>query len=170
VVAKAPEPAKPAKAKAPAAPVFVPKPVKPVKGPPINSDDPFEGIDDLTEGQFMWQQIELLKSERDHYMSQAAMLRAEADQLAVDMEPGDVQFDDESGEGATTNVERERDLAMSASAIGLAEEIERLLLTIENGAYGYCESCHKAIVRDRLRAMPAATLCVACKSGGLSRR
>jgi DnaK suppressor protein len=118
----------------------------------------------------MWQQIELLKSERDHYMSQAAMLRAEADQLAVDMEPGDVQFDDESGEGATTNVERERDLAMSASATGLAEEIERLLLTIENGAYGYCESCHQAIVRARLRAMPAATLCVACKSGGLSRR
>lgn len=169
-VASHPEPVKVIKPKAPAQPVFVPRPVKPVKGPAINADDPFDGIDELSDGQFLWQQIELLKSEREHYLAQAAMLRAEADQLAVDMEPGDVQFDDESGEGATTGVERERDLAMSASAIGFAEEIERLLLTIENGSYGYCESCHKAIVRARLRAMPAATLCVACKSGGLSRR
>ena len=43
---------------------------------------------------------------------------AEAEQLAEEMEPGDIQFDEESGEGDTMNVERERDLALSAQALG----------------------------------------------------
>ena len=157
VAVKAPEP-------------FRPKPVKPVKAPAINLDDPFLGIDELSDGQFIWQQIEALKAERAVYQSQSEMLRAEADQLAIDMEPGDVQFDDESGEGTPLVMERERDLQMSANAAATVDEIDRSIASIDTGFYGYCETCQKPIVRARLRAMPAATQCVACKSGGLSRR
>ena len=149
---------------------FKPKPVKLLKAPAVNSEDPFLGIDELSDGQFLTQQIEVLKAERATYQAQSDMLRAEADQLAIDMEPGDVQFDDESGEGATVNIERERDLAMSANAAATVDEINRAMVSIETGFYGYCESCQKPINRERLRAMPAATQCVACKSGGLSRR
>ena len=104
------------------------------------------------------------------YTQQGLMLRAEADLLVADMEPGDVQFDDESGEGAGVSVERERDLAMSAQAYLSVDEIDRALTRIETGAYGYCESCQKPIMRARLRAMPFATQCISCKNGGLSRR
>ena len=41
---------------------------------------------------------------------------------------------------------------------------------IERKTYGGCERCYQAIPKARLRALPFARLCVACKSGGLSRR
>lgn len=158
------------RAKAAPPPPRVLRPVKLLKAPALNPDDPFDGIDDLSEGQFLTQQREALLAERATYTQQAEMLRAEADLLVFDMEPGDVQFDDESGEGTGVSVERERDLAMSAQAYLFVDEIDRALIRIATGAYGYCESCQEPIMRARLRAMPFATQCISCKNGGLSRR
>jgi len=120
--------------------------------------------------QFLAEQRELLLAERTTYTQQAESLKAEADQLAEDMEPGDIQFDEESGEGGTMNVERERDLALSAQASAAVEEIDKALAKIADGTYGYCEQCGQPIPKARLKALPYAALCVACKSGGLSRR
>ncbi len=119
---------------------------------------------------FLEEQKALLTGEREASLRQAEALRAEAAQLAEEMEPGDTQFDEESGEGGTLNVERERDLALSAQARAAVEEIDRALAKIDAGTYGTCEQCGQAIPKARLKALPYATLCVACKSGGLSRR
>ena len=61
------------------------------------------------------------------YTRQAESLKAEADMLMAEREPGDVQFDEESGEGDTLAVERERDLALSAQAQAAVEEIDLAL-------------------------------------------
>lgn len=119
---------------------------------------------------FLAEQRALLVAERATYEEQAESLKAEADQMAREMEPGDIQFDDESGEGASANVDRERDLALSAQARAAVDEIDRALAKIDAGTYGVCEGCGQPIVRARLKALPHARLCVACKSGGLSRR
>jgi DnaK suppressor protein len=119
---------------------------------------------------FLQEQVALLQQERQTYTEQAEALKAEADALAQEMEPGDIQFDEESGEGATMNIDRERDLALSAQARAAVEEIDHALAKIQNGAYGACESCGQPIPKARLKALPYARLCVACKSGGLSRR
>jgi RNA polymerase-binding protein DksA len=42
-------------------------------------------------------------------------------------------------------------------------DIDRALKKIENGTYGVCEHCGKSIAEARLKALPFATLCVACK-------
>jgi DnaK suppressor protein len=119
---------------------------------------------------FLEAQRKALLEERDTYTRQAQTLKAEADALAEDMEPGDVQFDEESGEGDTINVERERDLALSAQALAAVEEIDRALAKIDEGTYGVCEQCGEQIPKERLRALPYAALCVRCKSAGLSTR
>ena len=119
---------------------------------------------------FLEGQRKALLEERDTYLRQAETLKAEADALAEDMEPGDVQFDEESGEGDTINVERERDLALSAQARAAVEEIDRALEKIDAGTYGVCEQCGENIPKERLKALPYAALCVRCKSGGLGRR
>jgi DnaK suppressor protein len=119
---------------------------------------------------FLQEQHAQLLSERATYVRQADTLREEAEQLAADMEPGDIQFDEESGEGGTMNVERERDLALSAQARAAVDEIDRALAKITTGNYGLCERCGEPIKRARLKALPYAALCVECKSGGLSRR
>ena len=41
---------------------------------------------------------------------------------------------------------------------------------MDAGSYGVCERCCNPIPKARLKALPYAALCVACKSGGLSRR
>ncbi len=150
-VTPAPKKAAPA-AKAPAAPR------KPTVGPYAK------------EPKFLEEQRVLLLEERGIYDGQAHDLRAEADSLALEREPGDVQFDEESGEGGTVTVDRERNLALSAQASAAVEEIDDAIRKIERKTYGACERCHQPIPKARLRALPFARLCVACKSGGLSRR
>lgn len=119
---------------------------------------------------FLQEQLTLLREERATYDEQAKSLKAQADQMAQEMEPGDIQFDDESGEGGTANIDRERDLALSAQARLAVDEIDHAMMKISHGTYGHCESCNQPILKARLKALPAARLCVACKSGGLSRR
>jgi RNA polymerase-binding transcription factor len=120
------------------------------------------GLDKFLEGQLV-----ALQEERATYLRQAETLQAEADSLTEDREPGDVQFDEESGEGDTLAVERERDLALSAQARAAIDEIDRAVDKIHEGTYGRCENCGTAIPKERLKALPYAALCVKCKSGGL---
>jgi DnaK suppressor protein len=129
----------------------------------------------VTEGyvkdeRFLASQRAALLRERSTYLEQAAALKAEAESLVEEMEPGDIQFDDESGEGGTVTVDRERDLALSAQAMVAVEEIDHTLAKMDNGTYGICENCGRLIPKARLEALPYARLCIDCKSGGLSRR
>ena len=112
----------------------------------------------------------LLEEERETYVRQDHDLAAEAEALASEREPGDTQFDEESGEGDTLNVERERDLALSASATQAVEEIDRALRRMDTGSYGICERCGKKIGVARLEALPFAALCIECKSREERRR
>ena len=119
---------------------------------------------------FLQDQLAELENERANYLRQAESLQAEADSLTEDREPGDVQFDEESGEGDTLAVERERDLALSAQARAAIEQIDLAVEKIHAGTYGQCEKCGTSIPKERLRALPHAALCVKCKSGGLGLR
>jgi RNA polymerase-binding transcription factor DksA len=120
--------------------------------------------------EFLAAQRALLLEEREAHTRQAAGLRAEAEQLAEERDPGDVQFDEESGQGDTMNVERERDLALSAQAMQQVLEIDAALDKIDKGTYGLCERCGKPIPEERLQALPWAALDVGCKSMGFARR
>ncbi len=119
---------------------------------------------------FLSKQKAALEGERGQEMARAAELRAEADQMAADAEPGDTKFDEESGEGGTGNVEREHNLQLVAQAMSVVDEIDRALNKMGRGTYGLCENCAKPIAKARLEALPFAALCVECKSGGLARR
>ncbi len=119
---------------------------------------------------FLDSQRELLTQERANYTRQADELLAEAISLTENREPGDVQFDEESGEGDTLAVERERDLALSAQARAAVEEIDAAIERIEAGTYGICKASGTPIPRERLKAIPWATERVEYKVGGFGRR
>ena len=119
---------------------------------------------------FLEGQLADLESERANYLRQAESLQAEADSLTEDREPGDVQFDEESGEGDTLAVERERDLALSAQARAAIEEIDAAIGRIKDGSYGICVASGQPIPRERLKAIPWATERVEYKVGGFGRR
>jgi DnaK suppressor protein len=119
---------------------------------------------------FVEQQQKALLEERATYFQQAETLRAEADSLVADYEPGDVQFDEESGEGDTISMERERDLQLSAQARQMVEEIDLALGKINDGTYGICEASGEPIPKERLEAIPWARVRVEFKTGGLATR
>jgi len=87
---------------------------------------------------FIEAQKQALLSERARYLKSARTWKAEADSLLEGREPGDVQFDEESGEGDTLAIERERDLALSSYARAAVEEIDEALERLEAGVYGVC--------------------------------
>jgi RNA polymerase-binding transcription factor DksA len=111
-----------------------------------------------------------LEDERGRHLRQADELQAEADALAMERDPGDTQFDEESGEGDTVNVERERDLLLSASARGIVEAIDRALARMDAGTYGLCVPAGRRIALERLEAIPYAEECVDCKARAERRR
>jgi RNA polymerase-binding transcription factor DksA len=113
---------------------------------------------------------EKLLEEKARLQHQAEELVAEAEELAREREGGDTQFDEESGEGDTVNIERERDLLLSAQARHVVDEIDAALARIEAGTYGLCRVSGLPIPKERLRAIPWATERVEYKVGGLGRR
>ncbi len=122
------------------------------------------------DAKFLKSQRELLTTERQSLLGQADRLEDEANSLIEDGEMGDVQFDDESGEGDTMVVERERDLALSAQARQIVADIDAALERLAVGTYGYSLVSGRPIPRERLEAIPWATELVEEKVGGIGRR
>ncbi|MCU1393030.1 MAG: hypothetical protein JWM34_1458 [Ilumatobacteraceae bacterium] len=171
-VAKAAEPAPAAElikragpAKKAAAPVVEAPTLPPVKG------ETKEGIKYTKDfdAKFLTAQHKLLVEARVSLTGQAVRLEDEANSL-IDEEMGDVQFDDESGEGDTMVVERERDLFLSARARQDIEEIDAALARLTAGSYGYSVVSFRPIPRERLEAIPWATELTEEKVGGIGRR
>ena len=124
------------------------------------------GKKQLFDKKYLDKQRQLLLEERNRYITSATRLKAEADSLVEEREPGDVQFDEESGEGDTLAVERERDLALSAHARAAVDQIDAALARIDDGTYGICQVSGKPIPRQRLNAIPWAAERVEHKAGG----
>jgi RNA polymerase-binding transcription factor DksA len=74
----------------------------------------------------------------------------------ADRDPGDVQFDEESGEGDSIAVERSLDLALSAQAQDAVQQIDDALARIENGTYGISIISGEPIPKARLEFIPWA--------------
>jgi RNA polymerase-binding transcription factor DksA len=119
---------------------------------------------------FLKVQRDLLQTEKARLLGQATRLEDEAHSLIEEAEMGDVQFDDEGGEGDTMVVERERDLALSAQARQTIDDIDAALARIAVGTYGYSAASGRPIPRERLEAIPWATVLVEEKVGGIGRR
>ncbi len=63
---------------------------------------------------------------------------------------------------ATEVSEQAKTLALKRHLEGMLKEIERAIARAEKGTYGICERCKNPISEERLKAMPAATLCIDC--------
>ena len=121
--------------------------------------------------------VKFLKAQRDELearraaeMKRATRLEDEAESLIEDGEMGDVQFDDEGGEGDTMVVQRDLDRLLSSQARQTVEEIDEALERIKVGTYGYSAVSGLPIPRERLEALPETTVLAAEKVSGAGRR
>ncbi|CAN5489323.1 hypothetical protein BH10ACT2_BH10ACT2_13020 [soil metagenome] len=147
-----------------------PPPPPPPERPPVKgvTKDGIAYTKDF-DAKWLTSQRALLLDERTSVLGQAVRLEEEANQIIEEQEMGDVQFDDEGGEGDTMVVERERDIALGAQARQTVADIEAALERLKTGAYGYSVESARPIPRERLEAIPWATVLVEEKVGGIGR-
>ena len=67
-------------------------------------------------------------------------------------------------EGATETFELEKRLALKRRLTEAIGDVEHALSKFEQGNYGLCDSCGKAINAERLEVFPQASLCLDCKA------
>src|SRR5207249_5204925 len=95
-----------------------------------------------------------LEGERANLAGQLDALEEERRRLAADRDSLDDSFTEESGEGATTTIEQEKDISIAANVADLLEKVEAALKRIDDGTYGLCLRCGKPIGKPRLEALP----------------
>jgi len=69
----------------------------------------------------------------------------------------------ESGDQAMRDLEGEGIALLAQTQSGELQRIEQALERMDLGEYGKCQSCGDPISKERLKALPSATLCVDCK-------
>jgi RNA polymerase-binding transcription factor DksA len=99
-------------------------------------------------------------SRRAQLTAERERVHSELRQLGIDRNSYDEGFAD-SGQ---VTAERGEVDALVGSLRETLLEIDAALGKLEDGTYGRCESCGQDIAEDRLEAMPAARLCMACTS------
>ena len=103
-------------------------------------------------------------------MSQAlTRLRAELEQVDDTAETSAQTVElDQQRVGRLSRMDAMQAQAMAQASGRRREEtlrgIAAALARIESGDYGYCQSCEKAVLENRLRFDPTAALCIDCAS------
>jgi RNA polymerase-binding protein DksA len=68
--------------------------------------------------------------------------------------------DNHLGDIATATFDREMASSLEENSTHVLAEIDAALARIDEGTYGICQRCGKPIGRERLEALPWATLCI----------
>ncbi|MFH1015451.1 MAG: TraR/DksA C4-type zinc finger protein [Chloroflexota bacterium] len=105
---------------------------------------------------------------RSRLQSERRRLNEELEELKTSSTPKEERRDGspfgKREEEATETLELEKRLALEKRLKEQLVEVTRALEKFEQGTYGKCDSCGRAIDPARLEALPYAILCMTCKS------
>jgi RNA polymerase-binding transcription factor len=95
-----------------------------------------------------------------------AALEEERDQLRHQLSDYgvDVAFDENFADSGQVAAEQGESRALISQLEETLIAVERALAKLDEGTYGQCENCGKAIGEARLEAMPATRFCIDCAS------
>jgi DnaK suppressor protein len=107
----------------------------------------------------------LLEEERDRLTEELEALEEHTPevehQAGVDLGGS---YDEDFADVAGDTFEREKGFAIESSVQALLTQVEEALARLDEGTYGICENCGRAIHPARLKAIPYAKLCIDCKA------
>ena len=104
-----------------------------------------------------------LAADREATDARIAAMSADLDAVAS-ASAGSNLDDEHDPEGSTVAFEREQLAAVRAQAQAHLADIDAALHRLAERRYGNCERCDQPIAPERLDALPAARLCIACAS------
>ncbi len=107
---------------------------------------------------------EVLLEERQRVEHALATLRDEhPGSLDEEVEEIAATSDNHLAETATATLGREIDYTLGENSGEVLAQIDAALKRIDDGTYGTCTNCGRAIPQQRLEAYPWASLCIDCK-------
>ena len=102
-----------------------------------------------------------LEKERGRLLGARSELESEVKQESAGQDVSEPSaVDQHPADQATETFEREKGLSILESTDEQLRDIELAFARIEDGSYGSCEVCGRPIGEERLRARPAARLCI----------
>jgi DnaK suppressor protein len=76
--------------------------------------------------------------------------------------PGQMTYGSQAS-AASQVFAQQRDLALHERAERHLQQIEAAIIRLDDGTFGTCLSCGRAIAEERLEALPWAALCIECQ-------
>jgi RNA polymerase-binding transcription factor DksA len=73
---------------------------------------------------------------------------------------GAPEFDENFADSAQVTAEQVENLSLAANLRDQLSDVEAALARLDDGTYGTCEVCGKAVSAARLEAMPATRFCI----------
>lgn len=117
-------------------------------------------------------QIDRLKdalvAERERLALEIAEYELDGQETLSDVS-GENNYRDHMADQGSATFARELDMTLEGSARDMLASVEAALVRVDEGRYGVCTRCGKEIQPERLDAVPAAELCIACKEWEESR-
>jgi DnaK suppressor protein len=102
---------------------------------------------------------ERLETERGEVRRQLDDLGARRDAEGIE----DPELNEGFADAGQAAAERASLLTLVRSLRDTLSDVEQALTRMDAGTYGSCERCGQPIGEERLEALPAARLCMACK-------
>lgn len=108
----------------------------------------------------------LIDKEKENLLDKLGYLRETAMNTTVKDATGDhSSYSFHMADQGTDSQEREKAFLFASRESQYFERLELAEKRIEEGTFGICSKCNKEIDRERLEAVPIATMCVECKTG-----
>lgn len=108
---------------------------------------------------------EQLLQERERLLAELREVEKRTAQAVASERASDISGDqDHPADLASVTFERQKDLAFEENIQNLLNRIDSALAKIKQKTYGFCDICGRRIGKERLRALPFATLCLSCQS------
>ena len=104
---------------------------------------------------------DLILAERERTSARIAALQRTFDNIVAST-ADDPPDDEHDPEGATIAFERQQLATFIADGERTVTALDAALVRVDDGTYGICQRCGRAIAPARLEARPTATTCVAC--------
>jgi RNA polymerase-binding protein DksA len=101
--------------------------------------------------------------ERRSRVSNALHHLHEQNSNSLEEETEEETYDNHLADSATATLNREIDYTLEENSEHVLAAIEEALSRIEEGTFGTCVRCGRAIAEERLEAIPYATRCIDCK-------
>ena len=106
----------------------------------------------------------LLEEEKTRLTDVIREIEDEQEELRLSETSSERSPDPNTAEGGSLAFEIEKELSLHENAKDLLSQAEEALERINEGTYGICADCEKAIPVARLEALPHTKLCVTCSA------